>query len=165
MSSPFYFDITRVLLQGPFATPQRAAALRDAGVTHILNVGEGPSVLTVKSGFAEVVWRPVEDLQRVPDTTALACIDELHRIASVPGSRVYVHCVAGWNRSPTILWLYLVACGTAPEEAREMIARRTLDAVPGHGRLVDAELVRLVERHGQEHFLPLSRPEILAPPH
>jgi hypothetical protein len=74
VTSTFYFPITRVLLQGPFATPQRAEGLRAA------------------------------------------------------------------------------------------IARRTLDAVPGHGRLVDAELVRLVQRHGQTHFLPLARPEILDPP-
>jgi protein-tyrosine phosphatase len=124
------FEITRVLLQGPFATPQRTAALREAGVTHILNVGEVPSVLSGADGFVEVVWRPVEDLQRIADQTALACLDDVHRLATTPDSRVYVHCVAGWNRSPTLLWLYLIACGLTPDAARHTIAQRTLDAVP-----------------------------------
>ncbi len=161
LSSPF--EITRVILQGPFASPERAAALRKANVTHLFNVGEAPNVLTCRDGFAEVLWTPIEDLVRIPDDTTLACLDHLHRMACLPGSRVYVHCVAGWNRSPTIVWLYLVACGVTPDAAREIIARRTLDAVPGHTKLVDAKLIDLVQRHGQRNFLPHGRPEALAP--
>ena len=31
-----------------------------------------------------------------------------------PDSQVYIHCIAGQLRSPTALWLYLMACGVPP---------------------------------------------------
>ena len=52
-------------------------------MTHILNVGEAPSVLSAApGGFREVAWHPVEDLVRIPDEAAIACIDALHRMLS-----------------------------------------------------------------------------------
>jgi protein-tyrosine phosphatase len=106
------FPITKCLWLGPFASPQRLAQLRNAGITHVLNVSEAPSVLTVsQSGLAEIRWHPLEDLSGLPTGAVLACLADLHAMATVASSRVYVHCIAGKNRSPTILWLYLLACG------------------------------------------------------
>ena len=162
-ASASIYQITPVIFQGPFATPERSKVLCEIGVTHVLNVGEAPSVISEADGFLQVAWRPIEDLQRIPDELALAAVDELHQMASAAGSRVYVHCVAGWNRSPTIVWLYLIACGMPPETAREVISRRSLDAVPGHARLADGALVRLLQQHGAKRYLPLARPEIIQP--
>src|SRR3954447_14965822 len=133
-----FFWITPRIAQGPFASEPRGVRLRAAGVTHILNVCEAPSVLAVgPGGFREVAWHPVEDLARIPNEDAIACIDALHRMLREPGSKVYVHCIAGQNRSPTMLWLYLVACGHDPAMAKRLIEGRNLDAVAGHARLVD----------------------------
>ena len=155
------FSLTKVISLGPFASPTRLPKLREAGITHLLNVGEAPSALTVKEGpFVEVAWYPIVDLNRIPNDTATACLDALHRMVTTPSSRVYVHCIAGWNRSPTIVWLYLIACGCDPELTKNHIARRSIDAVPGHSRLVDCELIAAMQRHGV-HFLPHSRPEVL----
>ena len=79
------------------------------------NVSDTPSVLRAGSRqFREVAWHPVVDRQRIPDGDAISCLTTLHRMVCEEGARVYVHCVAGWSRSPTVVWLYLVACGVSP---------------------------------------------------
>jgi len=158
------FAITRCIYQGPFASLKREPNLVAEGVTHVLNVGESPSILRAGPGsFREIAFHPIPDFARMPDDFVLPCLDTLHRMVCEPGSNVYVHCVAGQNRSPTIVWLYLVACGLDPSAAKEVIASRTLDAVPGHAELVDDALVDLVERHGAVAFRPHPRPEALEP--
>jgi hypothetical protein len=157
------YPITHSLWIGPFASPERQPTLLAGGVTHILNVGEAPCVLSPGAGsLHEVTWRPVVDLERIPDAVALDCLDTLHRMVCEPGSRVYVHCLAGWNRSPTVLWLYLVGCGMDPDAAKALIVSRAWDAIPGHPRLVDAELLRVVCTHARR-YLPHPRPEALEP--
>jgi hypothetical protein len=158
------FPVTRSLWLGPFASPVRQPVLVASSVTHILNVGEAPSVLSARDGpFREVAWHPITDLERVPDELALACLTTLHRMVCQPDARVYIHCIAGQNRSPTVLWLYLVACGVPADRAKELIEAAARDAIPGHGRLVDAALVELVRRFGGLSFLPHPRPEALDP--
>jgi hypothetical protein len=78
-------------------------------------------------------------------------------------SHVYVHCVAGHLRSPTILWLYLIACGIAPEEAREWITTRSPDAAPGGSRMIDESHIEFARQHGLANFQPHPRREALAP--
>src|SRR4051794_33978681 len=95
--------ITPRIAQGPFAREPRGIRLLAEGVTHVLNVCEAPSVLTAgPGGFREVAWHPVEDLARIPDEAAIAGIDALHRMLGESGSKVYIHCIAGQNRSPTV---------------------------------------------------------------
>src|SRR3954451_25151857 len=121
--------ITKVLSLGRFATPERAKDLLAAGVTHVLNVSDGPSIVGAGEGsFAEVAWVPMSDSRRLDRSVALLAIDTLHRLASVPDSHVYVPCVAGLVRSPTILWLYLIALGVPPGDARTWIKSRVPNA-------------------------------------
>jgi protein-tyrosine phosphatase len=93
----------------------------------------------------------------------MACLDAIHEMLCVSDSKVYIHCVAGQNRSPTILWLYFVACGMPPTVAKSLITERAMDAVPGHQQLVDDQLVAAVVAHGAKQFIPLSDPDILTP--
>src|SRR3954451_20692852 len=102
------FRITECLSVGPFASPERAEKLRAAGVTHVLNVSDGRSVVSVDTGFVEGAGVPMYDGRRLPTATLVWALDTLHRMASAPGAHVYVHCMAGQLRSPTILWLYLI---------------------------------------------------------
>ena len=157
------YRITRVLSVGPFASPERAEALLAAGVTHVLNVSTGASQIAASDGFREVAWVPLEDFSRLPHHVATEVLDTLHRMASEPDSHVYVHCVAGHLRSPTVMWLYLIALGVPPDNARNWIEARSRDANPGHRKMVDREHVALAQEHGLANFLPLSRAEIVVP--
>jgi hypothetical protein len=157
------FRITECLSVGPFASPERAPKLLAAGVTHVLNVSDGPSVVSSATGFVEVVDVPMHDSRRLPMFTMVWALDTLHRMVSAPGAHAYVHCMAGQLRSPTTLWLYLVALGVRPEDARDWIEERSPDAVGGHPRMVDHEHVLLAQKHGLANFFPHPRPNLIVP--
>ncbi len=155
------FRITPVLHVGTFPEIAGQVVLRRHGITHILNLG--PRGEHAPEGF---VWEavPIEDLQRMPDGVALRAIDALHSMVTTPGSRVFVHCLAGQNRSPTVSWLYLLACGIPRADATDWIADASFDAVPGHPRLIDRALVKTVVAHGRQHgFTDRSRTEAFEP--
>jgi protein-tyrosine phosphatase len=158
------YRITRVLSVGRFASPERAEELRAAGVTHVLNVSDAPSAVAPSpEGFREVVWVPLEDRASLTAQTIVQLLDTLHRMASEPDSHVYVHCVAGHSRSPTVLWLYLIACGVPPDDAREWITDRSPDAAPGHARMVAHEHVLFARQHGLAKYHPHPRAEVVVP--
>ena len=46
------YRITECLSIGPFASPERAEELLVAGVTHVLNVSDVPSIVSSATGFA-----------------------------------------------------------------------------------------------------------------
>ena len=158
------YRVTRVLSVGPFASPERAEMLRAAGVTHVLNVSDAVSeFLASEYGFESVAWVPMSDSHRLPFHTAVAALDSLHAMTTAPDSHVYVHCVAGMVRSPTILWLYLIALGVPWTDAREWIQARSPMASAGSSRMVDREHRQLAKLHGRAKFLPLSRPDVIVP--
>ncbi|VTS03277.1 dual specificity protein phosphatase 13 isoform a-like : Dual specificity protein phosphatase OS=Isosphaera pallida (strain ATCC 43644 / DSM 9630 / IS1B) GN=Isop_2646 PE=4 SV=1: DSPc [Gemmata massiliana] len=158
------YRITQCLSVGPFASSERAEKLLAAGVTHVLNVSDVPShVAAGDNSFADVVWVPMSDSRRLAPATVIQAINALHELASAPGAHVYVHCVAGQIRSPTILWLYLMACGVPLQDARDWIEKRAKDAVAGHYRMVDREHVSLAQKHGSKYYLPHPRPDVIVP--
>jgi hypothetical protein len=157
------YRITECLSVGPFASPERAEKLRAAGVTHVLNVSDGPSAVSSAHGFAEVADVPMHDSRRLPSFTMVWALDTLHRMASEPDAHVYVHCMAGQLRSPTILWLYLIALGVSQDDARDWIEERSPDAVAGHHRMVDGSHVLLAQKHGLANFFPHPRPNLILP--
>ena len=160
------FRITRVLSVGPFASPERAGQLIAAGVTHVLNVSDEPSeVYASPKGFRDIAWVPMSDSHPLPPATAILAIDSLHRLVSAADSHVYVHCRAGLVRSPTILWLYLIALGVPPKDARDWIEERVPMANPGSARMVNRQHVLLAQRHGLANYFPHPRPEIVVPFH
>jgi hypothetical protein len=157
--------ITKRLFLGPFLTPVRAAYLRELGVTHALNVGEASSVVTPAScGFAQVRDRAIVDLALIPDDVAIDCLDQLHQMLRSNDSKVYVHCIAGQNRSPTVIWLYLIACGVSRDKAKTIVEAGAPDAVPGHKTLADSRLASMAEEYGRAHFQPIVDCDALSPP-
>ena len=80
-----------------------------------------------------------------------------------PDTKLYIHCSAGQNRSPTGLWLYLIALGMEREAAARLIVERCPDAVPGHSALVDDDLIAEIRSYGKAELRPLDDPAILEP--
>jgi protein-tyrosine phosphatase len=158
------YRITPCLSIGPFPSPDRVEKLLSVGVTHLLNVSDTVSdVVSSETGFKGVDWVPMSDSQRLPFPTAISALDALHRFAATPGSHVYVHCVAGLVRSPTILWLYLISLGVSAGDARKWIQEQSPMANAGSERMVDREHVLLARKHGLLNFLPHKRPELVLP--
>lgn len=157
------YQVSQAIYIGPFLSPKRLESLREARISHVLNVSEAASVIGADgSPLREVAWHPMFDLEPISIDAATACLGTLHRMVCEPSARVYVHCIAGQNRSPTIVWLYFVACGLSPDDARELIERHVPDSVPGHGALVSRQLIAAAQAHGQRRFLPHPREAVLA---
>jgi len=158
------FRITQALSIGRFVTSERAEELRAAKVTHVLNVSESPSQMSAAAGaFHALEWVPLEYRVPLSPQTLITLLNTLHEMAVQPDAHVYVHCIAGQLRSPTALWLYLIACGVPAEEARKWIEDRSLDASPGSTRMVNESHIRFAEQHGLARFRPHPRAEVLAP--
>jgi protein-tyrosine phosphatase len=83
---------------------------------------------------------PFPDGEPIPPAAIERCIGFLAGCRQ-KGESVFVHCAAGQNRSPTVIWLYLIATGMEPEQATEVFDGKTLDGVLGHPKLVGAEQV------------------------
>lgn len=157
------YRITQCLSVGVFAQPEDVSRLLAAGVTHVLNVSDRPSAVSAADGFVDVAWVPMSDSRRLMPATAVPALNALHEFASQPGAHVYVHCMVGRLRSPTILWLYLIALGVEADTARDIIESRSPHATAGHSQMVDHKHVQFALAHGLAHFLPNPRPDIIMP--
>lgn len=147
---------------GRFASRDRLEELQRLRVTDIVNVSDTPSQLTIDDGpFRSVSWFDIEDRILMPTKIAINAIDAIHKALSADDGCVYVHCMAGWNRSPTVIWLYLLACGIGRDIASKAICANAYDAVPGHALLVDSNLVDNVIQHGRKNYILHPRPNVL----
>lgn len=150
----------RRLAYGP-APGEDGGPLLNYGVTHVLNIGESPSP---RAPGLVVTEQRFEDLVRIPDDVAVACVDEVHRWLRDPDARILVHCVMGQHRSPTIVWLYLIALGMDRVSARRRVEAVWSRAIPGHPLLIDDALVATVVRHGEAALRGTRSEDALALP-
>lgn len=161
------YPLTHGIAQGPYPEAGHEPVMQSFGITHVLNVSDQPGDIQPGAcGIADVRWVSIQDRTPIPQESVERCLQFMHAALSNPEQRVYVHCLAGWNRSATVAWLYLIACGIDGEEAKEAISGRSLDAVAGHPKLVTSSLVSWAVAFGREHLLPHPVPEQLvwAPP-
>jgi hypothetical protein len=153
------FRITNHIWLGRFASVHLLPSLKQSGITHIVNVSEASNQLREVDGpFQKVAWVPIEDLSAIPLSEATRCLDVLHDCVCEPNSNVYLHCIAGLNRSPTILWLYFLACGIESGRAKKLITDVSFDAAPGHSQLINTSIIETARQHGLDHFQPHPRP-------
>jgi len=136
--------VTENLAVGAFASPERIRWLVEEGVTDILNVSDARSLVEAHAaGFRSVVFVPIADCMPILDESLKGCLAVIDVMFARPGAKVFVHCLAGQNRSPTVTWLYLLRLGWEEIAAREQITSRAEDAVPAHPHLITPELVSL----------------------
>ncbi len=147
------FPVTENVLLGRFLTPARAKLLSGLGVTHVLNVSDAPSVVSADdTGIHEIIDLPIKDLRQLSVDVVREALGIIHRTLYKNAGTVLVHCTACQNRSPTIVWLYLIACGFEPDQSAAMITSVARDAIPGHSSLVSPELVERAQQFGNRLF-------------
>lgn len=157
------FWITKRIALGQFVSAKRCKRLIEYGVTHVLNVAEAESLPSTTAAFQRVVHITMADLTPIPAEAALLSVRTIHEVMAQPGTKLYIHCSAGQNRSPTVLWLYLLACGMDADSAKRLIIERSPDAVPGHAALVDEELIDTIKALGKSAGMDLTDRTVLEP--
>jgi len=94
-------------------------------VTHVLSLETefDDSQITDQTGIT-VCWLPQpDDLQRKPPEWFEQGVSFLDEALSLEGTRAYVHCLAGIQRSPMMVLAYLTASGMELGEAIALIQR------------------------------------------
>ncbi len=115
-------QITLQIYQGGWPLPQDVPLLVNLGITHVLNLDHpyedpGPFVeanFTLYNLFIRDACLMLPQLVR-------EAIDVIEQSLSSPHHKIYIHCIEGVSRSPTITWLYLIHKGLSPEDAAEKI--------------------------------------------
>jgi protein-tyrosine phosphatase len=134
-------QITPRIYQGGWLRPHHIPELVDLGVTHILNL-DLPYTDPFDLSEVNITLHniPIRDYCLMTPQRVREVMEIIDASLSVPHHKIYIHCVAGVSRSPTIAWLYLIHTGFSPEEAAARV-------IP-NPELFDADIVRgLMARH------------------
>jgi protein-tyrosine phosphatase len=111
-------QITSRIYQGGWLRPQYVPELVQLGITHILNLDhpyEDPlPVIEANLTLHNIYIRDQSLMTPQLVRDAMAVID---RSLASPAHKIYIHCIEGVSRSPTIAWLYLIHTGLSPDDA------------------------------------------------
>jgi protein-tyrosine phosphatase len=115
-------QITSQIYQGGWLRPQHIPELVQLGITHVLNL-DLPSTDPLPLDEVKITLHnvPVRDYCLMTPQLVREIIEVIDTSLSSPGHKIYIHCVVGVSRSPTIAWLYLIHKGFTPEEATAKI--------------------------------------------
>jgi protein-tyrosine phosphatase len=111
-------QITPQIYQGGWLRPQNVSELIDLGITHVLNLDlpydDPQPCISANIILANIFIRDACLMTPQIVRDAIGFID---RALSSSNHKIYIHCIEGVSRSPTITWLYLIHRGSSPEEA------------------------------------------------
>lgn len=143
-----YLIETNILQNGYPKSLDDANLLKKLGVTHLLNLHhEYPDVMNLEALGFKAVQIFVEDLAPMRQETAYAIVDAIHDCVTQKDGRIYVHCDAGINRSPTAIWLYFLAMGMSEEKAAKIITSgNRMVSVPDPVLVMSLDLLKIKNR-------------------
>ncbi|AGC46094.1 dual specificity protein phosphatase [Myxococcus stipitatus DSM 14675] len=150
----FQWLTARLAMGGMIGTAANVGVLEAARITHVINLQEefDDTALLKDTGLV-LRWLAVPDSLEPFPAEALGEALRFYRQALERSEhRVYVHCMAGKNRSPLFVYALLRAEGWTEEGAVEVIRRASPAALLRRGALEAVEhlLPRLVEGRGTE---------------
>lgn len=111
-------QITPRIYQGGWIVPGDIPELAQLGITHILNLDlpyEDPSPFREAKFMLRNYY--ILDYCLMKPQLVRDVIEIIEESLSSPGHKLYIHCIVGVSRSPTISWLYLIHSGLSPEDA------------------------------------------------
>lgn len=143
-----YLIETNILQNGYPKSLDDANLLKKLGVTHLLNLHlEYLDARSLEALGFKVVQIFVEDLAPMRQETACEIVDAMHDCVSQKDGRIYVHCDAGINRSPTAIWLYFLATGMSEEKAaKRIISANRMVSVPDPVLVMSLNLSQIKNR-------------------
>ena len=115
-------QITPRIYQGGWILTQDIPELVRLGITHTLNL-DHPYPESLPFIEVNITVHNVMILDACLMTPQLVreAIEVIDESLSSPDHKIYIHCIEGVSRSPTITWLYLIHTGFSPDEATEKI--------------------------------------------
>jgi len=111
-------QITSQIYQGGWIVPEDIPELVQLGITHILNL-DLPYEDSLAFRAAHFTLRNyfIPDYCLMKPQLVREVINVIEEFLSSPSHKIYIHCIVGVSRSPTITWLYLIHTGLSPDEA------------------------------------------------
>ena len=117
------FVTHRLATGGGIATAADAAALKAAGISHILDVRELDDQPILKGQFQYLHNPTADDGQPKPASWFAASLVFILPALDRPGDRVYCHCQQGRNRGPSTVFAAMIAWGLTAADAEAMIRK------------------------------------------
>jgi hypothetical protein len=133
------YKIHDFIYLGQYPREESLLKLLDLGVKNILNVSGG----NYNDKRFTVFNVPVEDLREMPKDTALL-VSRTIKDSVTNERKIFVHCMAGQNRSPGSIYLGLLALGYTGTVAEKMIEDNSLDAVAKHHKIITDRVVSYI---------------------
>ena len=115
-------QITSQIYQGGWLRAEHIPELVQLGITHILNL-DLPYTDPLPVIKANITLHNVyvRDYCLMTPQHVRQVIEVIDKSLSSLSHKIYIHCVEGISRSPTITWLYLIHTGLSPEDAAARI--------------------------------------------
>ena len=144
--------VTDRILQCAYPTDQDLAVLTGLGFTDFLSLSAKHSCSAdFLDGDPVFHHFPISDMKPLSYEEATELTGSMNRILSRTFRKLCVYCSAGKVRSPTTVWLFLVATGHSMAEATEMVSKgnRVL-VVPNQLLISELDLTALRQRSSLE---------------
>lgn len=138
------FKINDYVYQGRKPTIETLNKLKEIEIDCIINVSDTPYIINGFKNYIKVLNILMQDNHEIDTET----IDKIKVLAlKYKDKKVFIHCLAGQNRSAVAIWIYLVFSGFTEEIAENLINENTLDAVPKHGKILTPKAIEYIRNN------------------
>lgn len=118
--------------------------MKDLGISAVLNVSHRRPSPDIVAAFDSVDFVPIYDFLKIKPKSLEKAFGILKvRLSGMLQPSLYIHCNAGLNRSPTVLWYFMIACGMDPAQARQQITSASRAALATYRKIPEPLLVTI----------------------
>ena len=115
----------RIAVGGWIETDEKRQAVADAGITHVIDMAWESDDTSLQAFGIKVLLNTTDDDFQIKSPELLHTGVEFALAAlGEPGSKLFIHCVAGRHRGPMMTLAVMCALGWSMDEAMCLIAER-----------------------------------------